>query len=605
MKYPALYEIEQTRDVIEVFKGLNRNLRIEDGEFSDLNNLSSDRFPVLSVREKRALLSMSGVRDFVHIDGDIWWSDGTDLHLNNDETPVMEGFGDELTTFGAYILSKSGNYINTANTSDAGSIDVENSAAEASVKVYPCTENGTDITTTVSSTAPTEPTNGDYWLDISGDNETPVLKQWSENAAMWVTVPIVYTCIEAEGIGNGLSQYDGVDIEITKTVTETISVPVVSGSYILWGVSANQIIITGSGISWQVYTGAISDSEGKFTGEYTINRSRPEMDYWFESGNRMWGCKYGAATNEIYASKLGDFKNWNCFMGISTDSYAVSVGSAGPFTGGISHLGYPLFFKNDRVYKLYGSAPSEYQVKETPLHGIAAGASKTASIVGQTLFYKGDDGIYTYDGSTASKISYALGDDLQLTDPCGGTMGHKYVIAGYPLFDMQAGEDPETFLYFYDTETGIWHREYAAPRVTRIASVGNGMLFLEDYTEQRIWHAGLSSYTVKWGNETEETEPVSWYSVTAPMGLGMIDRKYISRVLVRLRLDSGSNVKFFIQYDSKGPWEIIEAVYASLLRTVNIPLRPHRCDHFRLRIEGTGAAEIYAIVKTIEQGSDI
>ena len=66
-------------------------------------------------------------------------------------------------------------------------------------------------------------------------------------------------------------------------------------------------------------------------------RSVPEMDFVIESGNRLWGCKYGVvdgkAVNEIYASKLGDFKNWNCYAGRSTDSYVATRGSDGPFTG--------------------------------------------------------------------------------------------------------------------------------------------------------------------------------------------------------------------------------------------------------------------------------
>ena len=40
------------------------------------------------------------------------------------------------------------------------------------------------------------------------------------------------------------------------------------------------------------------------------------------------------------------------------------------------------------------------------------------------------------------------------------------------------------------------------------------------------------------------------------------------------------------------------------LRTFAFPVRPHRCDHFRLKLTGTGGAKIYSITKTLEQGSD-
>lgn len=76
-----------------------------------------------------------------------------------------------------------------------------------------------------------------------------------------------------------------------------------------------------------------------------VRNEMPDLDYIIESGNRLWGCRYDAANkiNEIYASKLGDFKNWNSFSGLSTDSYAVSCGTDGKWTGAVTYYGYPLF----------------------------------------------------------------------------------------------------------------------------------------------------------------------------------------------------------------------------------------------------------------------
>ena len=53
MKLPLLNEIPATREMIEVFSGYNHNLRIGEGEFYDMKNLSSDDYPVLSPRRKR------------------------------------------------------------------------------------------------------------------------------------------------------------------------------------------------------------------------------------------------------------------------------------------------------------------------------------------------------------------------------------------------------------------------------------------------------------------------------------------------------------------------------------------------------------------------
>ena len=84
-------------------------------------------------------------------------------------------------------------------------------------------------------------------------------------------------------------------------------------------------------------------------GTVRVKAEVPDLDYVCEANNRLWGCKYGmengAVVNEIRASKLGNFRQWKNFMGLSTDSYTVSVGTDGPFTAAVSQRGYPVFFK--------------------------------------------------------------------------------------------------------------------------------------------------------------------------------------------------------------------------------------------------------------------
>ena len=48
MRYPTLYSKESSRQMVDTFKGYNHNLRISDGEFFDMKNLTADHYPVLS-----------------------------------------------------------------------------------------------------------------------------------------------------------------------------------------------------------------------------------------------------------------------------------------------------------------------------------------------------------------------------------------------------------------------------------------------------------------------------------------------------------------------------------------------------------------------------
>ena len=104
---------------------------------------------------------------------------------------------------------------------------------------------------------------------------------------------------------------------------------------------------------------------------------------------------------------------------------------------------------------------------------------------------------------------------------------------------------------------------------------------------------------------TRDTGKVSWMAQTGIIGTDMPDMKYISRLIIRMSMEIGAKVRFLVQYDSMGGWEQIGVMSSTSLRSVSVPIKPRRCDHFRLRIEGTGEARIYSITKTIEQGSDI
>ena len=42
MKYPTLYSKDSSRQMVDIFKGYNHNLRINDGEFFDMKNMTSN-----------------------------------------------------------------------------------------------------------------------------------------------------------------------------------------------------------------------------------------------------------------------------------------------------------------------------------------------------------------------------------------------------------------------------------------------------------------------------------------------------------------------------------------------------------------------------------
>lgn len=83
MKYPTLNVQNTSRQMVDTFRGYNHNLRIGDGEFYDMKNLTSDSYPVLSPRGARGVYAvpenpqgMIGKDSLCYVDGSEFVMDG-------------------------------------------------------------------------------------------------------------------------------------------------------------------------------------------------------------------------------------------------------------------------------------------------------------------------------------------------------------------------------------------------------------------------------------------------------------------------------------------------------------------------------------------------
>jgi hypothetical protein len=103
----------------------------------------------------------------------------------------------------------------------------------------------------------------------------------------------------------------------------------------------------------------------------------------------------------------------------------------------------------------------------------------------------------------------------------------------------------------------------------------------------------------------KETRPIKWEAVTGIIGTDSPDKKYISRIDVRLKVFVGTTVSIYAEYDSSGEWKHLYSMTGEELKSFAVPVKPQRCDHLRLKIVGQGDAKIYSICKTIEMGSDV
>lgn len=580
MKLPTLSGVATSRDMVDAFGGYNHNLRIGSGEFYDTKNTTSSYYPLLSPRPKRGLYKESttpitGIIEkdtLCHIEGNTFYFNGKPYDLELNDEPKS------LISMGAYvIIMPDKKYFNTANDTDYGNIE-KRIKPQGKVSFELCKLDGEgygDISNIASPTAPGEPKNMDLWIDTSSVPNT--LKQYSTTNEQWVSIATTYIKIifQEHTTENPIPFKEGDGVTISGITAEGVTD--LNNTMVVWASGANYIVVTG-----------ILNKVVEQTGGVIVEKKMPDMDFVIESKNRLWGCKYGVvdgkAVNEIYASKLGDFSNWNCFSGISTDSYVVSLGSDGVFTGAINHMGYPLFFKENCVHKVYGDT-LPFGVQETACRGVQRGCHKSLSIVNEILYYKSRSAICAYDGSLPVEISSALGD-VSYHNAAAGTLGNKYYIS-------MADNDGVYHMFAYDTKMGLWHREDNTHALAFCTCRGN-LYYIEGNTIKSVIGSG----------ETTITDDINWMAETGIIGVDMPDKKYISRIDVRLSLEVGARVFFYIQYDSMRTWEHLFTMTGTTLKTFAIPIKPKRCDHLRLRIEGIGEAKIFSICKTIEQGSD-
>ena len=628
MKFPYLTEIQSSRQMIDVFGGYNHNLRINDGEFYDMKNLTSSHYPALSPRGKRGTyanehgkivyvanpLGMIAKDALCYVDGEYFVINEHRINLGLSTDP--DDCPKRLVSMGAYVvIFPDGKWVNTANLSGEngyGSINASftNKDTNANITFTPCGADGVEYQYNYTGALPNdvEFKNGDKWLDTTSTPHS--VKVYSSDNGTWNSIATTYIKIESPGIARDFERYDGVTISglgckdgLCPILWEAetgrdVSNPQlndIDGSFVIWDKDETK---TPAGDGSSLYNGnwilivGMLDEKVTITNSITIKREMPKMDFVIESQNRLWGCRYGPdnngnVVNEIYASKLGDFKNWDCFMSVSTDSYTASVGTDGQFTGAITHLGYPIFFKEGYMHKVYGNYPANYQIQTTACRGVQSGCGNSLAIVNEVLYYKSRTGVVGYDGSLPIEVSSALGD-VPYSNAVACGHGNKYYIS---MMD----ENEEYHLFVYDTKKGMWHREDDT-RVDEFCSCRNELYFREH---------GSNEIKTMFGSGTMDTDPVEWMAETGPLVTSSPDKKYISRLNVRMSLAIGSVVHFYIQYDSSGEWYHASTMTGTVLRPFSVPVRPRRCDHFKLRIVGKGEAKIHSITKTIEQGSDL
>lgn len=652
--YPTIQETARSQQVTDTFGGYNHNLKIPEGEFYEMENLCGDDYPLLATRKQRNTLqapAAENLQAMVSKGNALYYIAGYDPTTKTcgfyaEDEKVMDlayaGGLKRFVSMGAYLLiwpdkvwyntadgkhgnmekmfsAAAGTYLDHNLTSSSGPDGQEVYDFYALWYIRPCSRDGKIVYTTgaaygekrvvvvdgieyhyLNFVKPKEPKNGDAYIDR--ETRTPYI--YNDISKDWSAQDVPVMRLECKGIGSAFAPGDYIRVSGVDPGTysgQNVGDNPSDGVY-------REVLVTGEDyIVLDAY--APTDEQGIMNdtppaeGYVKAAMDLPDMDYVIEAQNRLWGCKYGTVNgklvNEIYASALGRFDVWRKYAGVSTDSYAASIGSDGRWTGAVNYQGYPLFFKEDRMHKVYVSASGAHRIQEYTMRGVQQGGAKSLAVVNGVLFYKARDCVCAYDGSGApTDVSEKLNLD-SLSRPGSTTSIAAAYRDKYYLY-LQMNTPPGSRLLVLDTRRGAWYRENLPIGSITDFTEHLGSLLCAAGGIEEIAHDNQVSEL----SGTEEGD-VAWSCETGLIGYSTVEQKYVSRFNIRMSLARDAYMDVLVQYDSDGVWHNQGRIQGVGTRTFMLPVRPRRCDHFRIRLEGSGDVRIYSFAKIFEAGSDV
>ena len=592
MLYPIIQEVDKYREMTSAFGGYNHRLSCSDGQFYDMENMTSEYFPLLSPRQNRGIVKTFQNPQGILDKETLLWIDNGRLYLDGEEKELsgvtISPEGEKtIAKMGAFVVIMPDKIWYNADSGECGYMEQKQLITKGNTIAFSlCEANGTSIVWhDAEYYKNNEPQDGDYMM--TSQNGKSSLKVYSAATSIWLTVATTYVQISALGIGIGFEKQDGVKITVDKTLgLEDIFINDEGNGKI----SANTVI-TDKTDNTVTIAGILKENITVTDKELSIERKVPDMAFITECNNRLWGCSKDG--HEIYCCKLGDVKNWNSFVGISTDSWAATIGSDGKFTGAITYLGYPMFFKEDGLIKIAVSATGGHQIKETKCRGVQKGSERSLAILNETLLYKSSAGVCAYNGSLPANISDDLGD-LRYCCAAAGTLDYRYYIS-------MKNESGKYELFVFDAKNNIWCKEDDTEAVY-FCKYKDDLYYIDkkDNTMKSLLGTLLYDFP-----EKSAEDGFNWFAESGNIGYASPDNKYVSRINLRITMEFGTFVDFFLQYDSDGVWEHKFNISGTGTRTFTLPVIPKRCDHFKYKLSGRGGCKIHTITKTLEQGSDI
>lgn len=439
---------KRVKTFIQEFLGYNHNLRIAAGEFYDMKNISMDHYPVISTRHGEAdRLALPGNPNGLYeyapdtlmaVCGDILYvgiTEDNDGETVEGSSALLEDSEKWFATMGAYTIIMPDKVVYNSVSGELTAIaSTFESSENLKLNVIPCEIDGTTHEYIESATAPSDTSK--WWYDTVNE----IWKVYSFATDTWVQLESSFVKLipygsDKQGLSDFLGNYRALDtISLTFTTNrENLLDTLIYGA--------------GKETTGENFVVIVNQQTAKIS-DFIIENRCPDLEHVVSLNNRLWGVNN--ETHEIFASKLGSPFQWYNYPGIASDSYALSLGFADEVTASAAYNNYIHFFTEDKIIKIYGDNPSNYQIHTTKADGVIKNGADTVVQVEGVLFWVSPIGVVTYDGS----LPYFRGQKFAPDFLTG-----KTVVAGrdgtkYCLSVSENGEPVGVFVF--DTKNGLW-----------------------------------------------------------------------------------------------------------------------------------------------------
>lgn len=545
--YQSIYNKAQgnNRALTEGFRGLNRAPAAGEDELIDMQNLSSSHYPYLGPRESRQEIgTQSGIRYFIApqlVPGEAITSftgvAGTDFYYKGTKVSKDTGVSIDADTkkclidFNGYILIFPDKLYYCYTAQEEHKLKhIEVGYSNVSLSFSTSGSNN-------DSTLVNKVTKSGGWEEFKvGDSLT------------------IECGIEANNTLAVDSKYDDVsDSKIMSCVVEEVD-----------GNSLQIKCVSRLGVKLPVKPGSTTGS---------IRKAMPDITRACVCNNRVFGVD--EAGEMIYASKLADFKNWNVFEGLSTDSWYAQVGTDGRFTGIVAYNQSVVAFKDNYIHMVYGDKPSNYQVSKQIAKGCIDGDS--IQEVGGNLLFLSYDGFYSFSGHAPVLVSQKV--NKRYSSAAAGTDGNKYYVSA------TAGDVTE-FLVL-DTQYNIWHKEDGL-KVGWFVRYNDGL------------YAATTDKIIRLDSGAEDVE---WMAESIRFHDGTMTKRGVNDLYFRMVLEAGSKVEIFARYDGK-PWEQYGIITPNTNghTVVRVPIRFASADEYQYKLVGHGSVVVEAVERKLYAG---